>query len=281
MIVPNTRIVDVQLVADHYDELDPFYRAIWGLHLHHGYWATGRESTAQAVVDLVHLLAHEARIMCGTRVCDIGCGYGAADLILAREYGAAVTGITVSTKQFQIARTLRPARGELKFLLCNGLYNGLKAESFDCVIALESSEHIQDKPRFFTEAMRLLRSGGKLIAAAWLSRERPSRFETEYLLEPICVDSRLPSLASASEYYAMLTEAGFHNVVFNDLTLQVRKTWRVCALRFVAKLFSDPTLRERFFDPGFSNRVFAKALPRIWLAYKLGTMRYGLFSAQK
>ena len=43
-------------VAAHYDELDPFYREVWGEHVHHGFWATGRESptaAAEALVDLV------------------------------------------------------------------------------------------------------------------------------------------------------------------------------------------------------------------------------------
>ncbi|MBW8754357.1 MAG: SAM-dependent methyltransferase, partial [Sphingomonadales bacterium] len=31
-------------VALHYDELDPAYRRIWGEHVHHGYWLTGRET---------------------------------------------------------------------------------------------------------------------------------------------------------------------------------------------------------------------------------------------
>ena len=29
-------------VARHYDQLDRFYRELWGEHVHHGFWATGR-----------------------------------------------------------------------------------------------------------------------------------------------------------------------------------------------------------------------------------------------
>jgi tocopherol O-methyltransferase len=31
-------------VAGHYDELDHVYREVWGEHVHHGLWRTGRES---------------------------------------------------------------------------------------------------------------------------------------------------------------------------------------------------------------------------------------------
>jgi tocopherol O-methyltransferase len=279
MIIPTT-VVDSPAVASHYDDLDPFYRKIWGFDVHHGYWITGKESVEEAVLNLTHLIAKQACMNTGSRVCDIGCGYGAADLIFAQDYGASVTGITVSTKQFSVASALSSSRGELKFLLCDALANGLETESFDCVIAIESSEHMDDKPRFFAEAMRLLRPGGRVVVAAWLSRERPFALETKYLLEPICRESRLPSLGSASEYQEMLARAGFHNIAARDLTRNVQRTWSICALRFVTKLFREPALRERFFAPGFSNRVFAKAVPRIWLAYQLGSMRYGLFSAE-
>ena len=44
-------------VADHYDELDPFYREIWGRHVPHGYRATGRKTSQAAAEALVDLLA--------------------------------------------------------------------------------------------------------------------------------------------------------------------------------------------------------------------------------
>jgi energy-coupling factor transporter ATP-binding protein EcfA2 len=47
-------------VAEHYDELDVAYRRVWGDHVHHGYWRTGRESAAEAVEALVRLV--EARL---------------------------------------------------------------------------------------------------------------------------------------------------------------------------------------------------------------------------
>ena len=82
-------------VARHYDELDPFYRELWGEHIHHGYWATGRESPGEAVRALVDLVAVRAGIRAGCDVCDVGCGYGGTARILASGYRANVVGYTL------------------------------------------------------------------------------------------------------------------------------------------------------------------------------------------
>ncbi|HEY0370336.1 MAG TPA: class I SAM-dependent methyltransferase, partial [Chthoniobacterales bacterium] len=91
-----------EAVASHYDELDQFYREVWGEHVHHGLWLRGNESREEAVLNLVDLIAREAQIAPALRVCDIGCGYGATAGVLAAG-GAEVTGITISPAQFRYA----------------------------------------------------------------------------------------------------------------------------------------------------------------------------------
>src|ERR1700723_2703420 len=86
MIIPNVAQTTAS-VAAHYDELDGFYREIWGEHVHHGYWETGRETATEAVVSLIELLADRLRLTSGLRVCDIGCGYGATARYLAAKHG--------------------------------------------------------------------------------------------------------------------------------------------------------------------------------------------------
>lgn len=281
MITPHPTIADVAAVAAHYNDLDLFYRTIWGTHVHHGYWMTGKESAEEAVLNLTRLVAEQAGIGAGDRVCDMGCGYGATAMVLTRDYGVKVTALTVSQRQYEFARLRNSHPVELDFLLRDALDNQLEAESFDCVLSIESSEHMQDKPAFFAEVNRLLRPGGRFVVAAWLTREQPAPWESRYLLEPICVEGRLPSIASASEYEDMLSRAGLREIVFRDLTRHVQKTWTICAARLIRKIITEPSLRRRIFDANFSNRVFAKAVFRIWMAYKTGSMRYGLFSAQK
>src|SRR5690349_14814985 len=80
-----------QDIATHYDELDDAYRQIWSDHAHHGLWLTGRESVEQAVEALVDVTADAAGVGPGSRVIDLGSGYGATGRQLAANRDAQVT----------------------------------------------------------------------------------------------------------------------------------------------------------------------------------------------
>jgi tocopherol O-methyltransferase len=279
MIYPRSNRADGAAVAAHYDELDRFYRTVWGTHLHHGYWQSGDESTEEAILNLSRLVATLARITAGSRVCDFGCGYGATARFFAQEYGAHVTGMTISRRQHELAQNM--AGENVDFLLGDGLDNHLPACSFDALVAIESSEHIGDKPAFFQEAQRLLRPDGRLVVAAWLAREQATPFEARFLLEPICAEGRLPSMATASEYLAMFKAGGFRDPEFADLSRNVRKTWSICVSRLIKTIGSNAELRRALLQRDWGNHVFARTVFRIWLAYRTGSMRYGVFSATK
>jgi tocopherol O-methyltransferase len=167
MIIPHSAIADVAAVSEHYDDLDDLYRSIWGSNLHHGYWITGKESVEEAVINLTHLVARVASIRPGDRVCDIGTGYGAAALTLNRAYGVAVTGMTISPKQFHQAQIAAAGNNSVNFLLCDALQNDLVPCAYDAVIAVESSEHFMDKTKLVSEAYRLLRPGGRVTPPAY------------------------------------------------------------------------------------------------------------------
>jgi tocopherol O-methyltransferase len=62
-------------VAAHYNDLDRFYREIWGEHVHHGLWRSRQETTEEATYGLIAEVAAQARLRAGDRVCDVGCGY--------------------------------------------------------------------------------------------------------------------------------------------------------------------------------------------------------------
>lgn len=299
MIASNTEI-SAAAVARHYDELDAFYRDVWGEHVHHGLWLRGDESRAEAVRQLTELVACEAQVRRGTRVIDIGCGYGATSRLLARELGAEVTGITISPAQFAIARGRKCSsssssssskRGREddeeeeiermenpRFLLGDWLRNGLPSAAFDAAISIESSEHMPDKSRFFAEAHRVLRPGGRLVICAWLSAERPSAPQECWLLEPICREGRMPHLGSETDYRALAEAAGFTIERMRDLTRQIARTWPMIVRIFLGKLLHRPDYLRFLFNRHAENRVFALTIVRLWIAFRTGAMRYGVFT---
>jgi len=76
----------------------------------------------------------------------------------------------------------------------------------------------------------------------------------------------------------MLEDAGFRQVEHLDLTRAVKKTWTFCALRPINRFLCDPALRRRLCDP-HTNRVFAKTVFRMRLAYATGHALRSIFRA--
>ena len=274
-----------EAVAAHYDDLDYFYRDVWGEHVHHGLWLRGDESREEAVRQLVQLVAREARIERDSRVCDIGCGYGATARMLAAELDAEVTAITVSAAQHAFARAAHGTQtthaSRVTYLLGDWLANDLAAASFDAAIAIESSEHMPDLTAFFQQAARVLKPDGRLVVCAWLSAEQPTRNAIKWLLEPICREGRMPQLATSGEYQSLAAAAGFRMERFEDITRGVRRTWSAIVRRLLVKFVTAPRFLRFLFTPHAQNRIFALTILRIWVAYRISAMRYGVFTLVK
>ena len=271
------RLMTQAHVADHYDELDPVYRRLWGEHVHHGLWRTGRETPAEAVEALADLVIDRVSAGRGDRVVDIGSGYGATARRFADRCGVSVTGLTLSAEQARFAEA--QAVPNVQILRRDWLDNRLPDASFDHAYAIESSEHMPDKARFFAEAARVLRHGGRLVVCAWLASAEATRWQVRHLLEPICVEGRLPSMGTREDYEVLALETGFAIRSYEELSKQVSRTWTICAARLAKALLTDPYYLRLL--AGARNRAFALSLPRLILAYRTGAMRYGVWTFSK
>jgi tocopherol O-methyltransferase len=268
-------------VAAHYDDLDAFYREVWGDHVHHGYWVTGRETPDEAAIALVELLAERLALRPGLAVLDIGCGYGETARRLAATRAVDVTGFTVSAAQAGYAATKRATGGRVDISVRDWLANGLPDESFDRAYSIESSEHMPDKQRFFDEAFRTLRPGGVFGIYAWLAKTEPRAWEVRHLLEPICREGRLPSMGDEADYRRMAEAAGFRVETVLDISDQVRRTWWICLRRVAGKLVTEARYRRFLLERSAENRVFALTLVRLLAAYRTRSMRYCLLVLRK
>ncbi len=278
MIIPKTGQTSAA-VSLHYDELDPFYRDIWGEHVHHGYWRTGRETSLEAAEALAHLVAERLDLRAGMAACDIGCGYGETARLFASRYSIMVEGVTISARQFQFAAR-HPAKG-VSIAVCDWLQNTFPDGHFDRAYAIESSEHIGDKPKFFFEAFRVLKAGGRFVVCAWLASGNATQWQRQYLLEPICRYGRLPGMGREEDYRNLALASGFNILAADDISAKVKRTWPICIRRGVVKVMTDRRYRAFLFAPNSRNRVFALTLFHLMAAYETGAMRYCIFTFEK
>lgn len=87
-------------------------------------------------------IAHKLLIEPGMRVLDIGCGWGGMALTLARDYGADVVGVTLSTEQHAIA-TRRAAEAGLDGKVAFHLMDYRHVEgTFDRIVSVGMFEHV-------------------------------------------------------------------------------------------------------------------------------------------
>jgi tocopherol O-methyltransferase len=274
MIEPNTPQSGAD-VAGHYNELDDIYREIWGEHVHHGLWRTGRETVAEATNALADLVAARLSPAAGDHLADIGCGYGKTAARFADKLEVSVTGFTLSEEQAKVARE---RTGALTFHVRDWLGNDMPDGSFDHAYAIESTEHIADKQKLFLEVARTLKPGGRFVVCAWLSEDRPSPWRVHHLLEPICREGRLPGMGTREEYRVWAEAAGLTLLDYEDVSRQVRGTWTIVTRRVLAKLATTSRYRRYLLSREQQHRQFALSLPRLILAYRVGAMRYGVFT---
>jgi tocopherol O-methyltransferase len=265
-------------IREHYNRISFFYRALWGVHIHHGYWK-GDESPEQAQINLIARLAHRAGIPSGADVLDVGCGLGGSALWLAHHLECTVTGITISPVQAALAN--RRARREslesrARFQVMDANRLALPANSFDAVWIVECSEHLADKPRFIDACAQVLRPGGRLALCAWLSAARPDDPRQAHLVAEVCHGMLCPGLAAAAEYVAWMRTAGFVDIEFEDATARVAQTWDHC-IRIVRR----PWLRAMLRFADAETRAFVASFPAMQEAYAVGAMTYGIFTARK
>ena len=272
--------VNVKSVALHYDDLDTIYREVWGDHIHHGYWKNGSETPTEACLQLIEFLAEKLHLKAGTRLIDVGCGYGATARYLAKKFNCSVQGLTISAAQFNYASSLNEKKSGVELQLCDWMTNQIVAQSADVVYSIESSEHMPDFDKFFSEAARVLKSRGKIAIFAWLESDSYKVWMKKYLLQPLCDEARM-QLWTRADYLNELGINGFSKVKYYEISDQVKKTWTICIRRSIWKFIVDRKFRNYLFSTQSLNREFAKTIFRIRMAFATRSMSYGLFVAEK
>jgi len=138
-----------------------------GASIHRAVWGPGVETREGAFRHVDGLVLGELRAFEGTpTVLDLGCGLGATLMHLASTTQIRGEGITISSMQAARASELAGAAGlsgAVRFR--EGDFLALPRDLADVHLALsiEAFVHSQDADRYFAEAARVLRVGGRLI----------------------------------------------------------------------------------------------------------------------
>ena len=263
-----TRTNDKARVIDHYNRISPYYRALWGEHIHHGYWIRGDESKDTAQVQMIEHLAEAANIQPHARILDVGCGFGGSSVYLARKYSVKATGITISPLQVEMANKAAEQAGVSAFFLCMDAECMHFDQPFDVLWSVESISHYQDIPRFFVNAARFLKPGGTLAITDWFKQESLPPREHRKFLHPI-EDGMMIELHTMRDYESYLAAAGFevrrsdvlneHTAKSWDLGLDIIKDqalWQLAASygpEFIRFLRAFKAIRSGFLSGNFVN----------------------------
>ncbi|HET8923083.1 MAG TPA: class I SAM-dependent methyltransferase [Candidatus Acidoferrum sp.] len=260
-------------IIEHYDVVSPFYRSLWGEHLHHGYWIRGDESKEKAQLQLIEHLAGLAGVKPGSHILDIGCGYGGTSLYLARTYDADVTGITISPVQLEMAiKAAAQARLDTKFLLMDAEAMDFQKQ-FDLIWSVESISHYQRPEEFFASASKLLKPGGRFAITDWFKKENLTRAETRKFIEPID-KGMMVELQIMDDYEHWLTANGLqirHREVLNKNCV---KTWDLGL-----DIIKDKAFWALAAKYGAHFLSYLKAFQAIRAGFASGNFVYGLFVA--
>lgn len=139
------------------------------LFINFGYWKNNPTTLDEASRELARLVARSGDFNTSDIVVDCGPGYGDQDILWANEFGVKqITGVNVATEQIDIS-TRRVAKAGLAdridYVYASATDLPQEDESCTKVVALESAFHFPSRLDFFSEALRVLKPGGRLVTA--------------------------------------------------------------------------------------------------------------------
>ncbi len=222
-------------VAHHYDLNGRLYSLFLDRDRQYScaYFPNGDETLEEAQIKKKHHIAAKLRLdRPDLTVLDIGCGWGGMALTLARDYGARVTGITLSTEQLAEARARAAAEGlsdRVTFELAD--YRALHS-SFDRVVSVGMFEHVGVGffDHFFRVVKRCLAPDGVALIHAIGRFDGPSG-TNPWIAKYIFPGGYSPSL---SEVLPAVERVGLRTTDIEILRLHYAMTLRQWRRRFAA-----------------------------------------------
>ncbi|MGB9616470.1 MAG: class I SAM-dependent methyltransferase [Desulfomonilaceae bacterium] len=142
------------------------------------------------------------RIQEGERVLDLGCGIGALAYDIANRSGAWVVGIDLNEKHIEVARS-RYAHPRITYLLGDVLQSRFQT-AFDTVVMSNVLEHLEARPQFLQQTVRVIAPRRFLIRVPSFERDWRIPLKRElgidYRLDPThCIEYTLETFREEME----------------------------------------------------------------------------------
>lgn len=218
---------DVAAVAEaYYDskEADEFYFNIWGGEdIHIGLYRSPKDSIYEASRRTIAELADEINISLGpgSRVIDIGAGYGGSARYLAKRFGCHVLCLNISEIENERNRRANREQGlhELVTVVHGSFENIPEADgSFDVAWSQDAILHSGNRERVISEIARVLKSGGQFVFTDPMQADDVPLDQ----LKPVFERIHLDSLGSVAFYREAAHKHGLQEVKVRLMTDQLR-----------------------------------------------------------
>ncbi len=162
----NTRLGAKRNIEAHYDLSNDFFQTFLDRTMTYscGFFADDRTSLEAAQEAKLRRLADKLDIRPGMNILEIGCGWGSFALLLAREYGCRVKGLTLSKRQHELARE-RVAQAGLMDRIDIALEDFRETTGkFDRIVSVEMFEALgyENWEVFFSKCHELLAPEGTI-----------------------------------------------------------------------------------------------------------------------
>ena len=166
----HSRRRDRAAIAHHYDLSNDFYALILDESMAYScaYWPSDAPSftLADAQRAKLDLVCRKLGVEPGMRLLDVGCGWGSLSIHAAREFGAQVTGVTLSQQQLDFVRKRvadNGLHGQVDVRLQD--YRDLDDGPYDAIASIEMGEHVgaENYPMFTETLSHLLRPEGRVL----------------------------------------------------------------------------------------------------------------------
>jgi sarcosine/dimethylglycine N-methyltransferase len=269
----------VNVARDYYnsEDADNFYALIWGGEdIHIGLYASDRDPITEASARTVrHMADMLDGLGSGSRVLDIGAGYGGAARYLASTFGCSVVALNLSEKENERDREINAARGLADRIdVVDGSFENIPAadSSFDVVWSQDAILHSGNRRKVLQEVARVLKPGGLFVFTDPMQADDCP----EGVLQPILDRIHLSSLGSPGFYRKVAAELGMEEQGFEERTDQLTMHYG----RVLQETEARETDLARSVDPDYIARM-KKGLG-YWIdGGRRGYLAWGIFLFRK